>query len=349
MFPSSPRGPDAAETADVRAVPPAEPFPGIEPFTLADAPVFFSRETEVRALVRQLVIHRAMILFAASGTGKSSLINAGVIPMALDEGYSPERIRVQPHPEREIVIEPLARDAATADLLPPSIFVPDRRSGTVLSVEAFLDTVRQATRIVEPAAHAVPPGHGPAGLRVLLIFDQFEEWSTAFEEWPAVGAADARSAQDRMRAAIVDLITDSTLRVKVLLSLREDYLATLTPFFDACPELTDTQFRLVPLNRDQVLRTIRGPFDEYPGRYAAERTFTPALAERIRDDLAQRAKRAPISLTEVQIVCRSLFEDPSMLAEFGPGHAGVKAVLEHISPMPSTGWTPDIARRDWHS
>ena len=65
-------------------------------------------------LSRLIVMYRGALVYSGSGTGKSSLLNAGLIPRAIEEGFRPERVRVQPKPGEEIIIErmPLLREFA---------------------------------------------------------------------------------------------------------------------------------------------------------------------------------------------------------------------------------------------
>src|SRR5258708_39582611 len=84
---------------------PEAPYRGIEEFRFVDREIFFARQSDVLKLVRAVVIYRGVLLFGASGTGKSSLINAGLIPAILGEGYCPERIRLQPRPGQELIVE----------------------------------------------------------------------------------------------------------------------------------------------------------------------------------------------------------------------------------------------------
>src|SRR5438128_1678669 len=84
---------------------PDTPYPGIEPYRYTDRAVFFAREAESRSLIRLIVMYRGVLLYSDSGNGKSSLINAGLMPLAIEEGYRPHRIRVQPKKGQEIVIE----------------------------------------------------------------------------------------------------------------------------------------------------------------------------------------------------------------------------------------------------
>src|SRR4029077_11161416 len=82
-----------------------EPFRGIEPYRFVDQPLFFGRREEARRLAKMVVVYRGVMLFGDSGVGKSSLINAGLLPEILGEALLPERVRVQPVPGREFVVE----------------------------------------------------------------------------------------------------------------------------------------------------------------------------------------------------------------------------------------------------
>ena len=68
-------------------------------------PIFFGREQESEKLLRYVTVYRGVLLYGVSGTGKSSLVNAGFIPKVMAEGFAPERIRVQPRPGEEIIVE----------------------------------------------------------------------------------------------------------------------------------------------------------------------------------------------------------------------------------------------------
>jgi conflict system STAND superfamily ATPase/FHA domain-containing protein len=294
---------------------PESPYPGIDPYSYADRNVFFARKTEVRSLVRLIVQFRGVLLYSDSGTGKSSLINAGLIPLAIEEGFQPERIRVQPRRGEECVVERMSSRVDGDRVFLPSVFaVHGEQERVVLSVQTFLETVRASAGATRP----------------LLIFDQFEEWITLFEEDSAGPTEDApHTSQDKIRDTIVSLINDSLLPVKVLIVFREDYLAKLTPIFQRCPTLTDQYMRLTPLRGEQVYHAIRGPFEQYPGRYQPE--IAPALARQIQSQFEERSAGSAIRLTEVQIVCHKLFEtkkegiDPERF--FNEQH-GVQGILE---------------------
>jgi ABC-type nitrate/sulfonate/bicarbonate transport system ATPase subunit len=64
------------------------PFPGVRPFTSAEDKYFFGRDEAVRELLDTLLVNHFVALIGASGTGKTSLIQSGIIPelLASDSG-----------------------------------------------------------------------------------------------------------------------------------------------------------------------------------------------------------------------------------------------------------------------
>lgn len=285
---------ESARSAQATSAPalPEDPFPGIGPYGYRDRNVFFGREKEARDLIRLVVMYRGVLLFSESGSGKSSLINAGLIPLALEEGYQPEKIRVQPTKGKEIVIEKITEDTPGASRRLPTVFPSEENAErTILPVEGFLRCLREKT----------------AGCHPLLIFDQFEEWATLFEE-SATGetASDIHQCQERILNAIVDLLRDTSLGVKLLISLREDYLAKLTPLFKQYPALTDQYLRLTSPMATEIADLIHNPFKTYPGQYPRE--INASLAQEIQKDFEKKSSTGRVRLTEVQIVCQTLFE-----------------------------------------
>jgi WD40 repeat protein len=294
---------------------PELPYPGINPYRYSDRNVFSGRNTEAQALLRLIVMYRGVLLYAGSGIGKSSLVNAGLVSLALKEGYQPHRIRVQPRLGEEIVIERFVEDTGSAKRFLPSALIDDDHSErTSLSVRGFSKKLREVA----------------ASARLLLIFDQFEEWATLFEEAGAGKAfSEVRAAQENIGDAITAVLKDRQLPVKILISLREDYLAKLTPIFKQCPALPDQYLRLTPLKSSQICAVIRQPFDDHPGQYPHE--IDSPLSKKIQEQFEARSSSGEVRLTELQIVCRSLFESgvPTKdLEEFFEQQHGVQGILE---------------------
>ena len=277
---------------------PREPYRGIEQFRFIDRPIFFERRDETRRLVRLVSIYRGTLLYGESGVGKSSMINAGFIPAMLEEGFLPERLRVQPIPGSEFVVERIAlTDEGTAPYLPSRFSADDeQRTRLVFS-----------TADVQARLAAEHEGGAP-----LLIFDQFEEFVTLFEEAPESREkfAEAAQAQNTLLNFFRDLLRDETMPVKLLFVFREDYLAKLSKLFALVPNLRDQHIRLTFPDSSVLKKLIRGPFvAEIPPEHFG-RIISDDLADKLCAALAERSESGTINLTEVQIACLSLWRDP---------------------------------------
>jgi hypothetical protein len=293
---------------------PAGPYRGIEEFRFVDAPIFFGRDDEARALLRLVTMYRGVLLYGDSGAGKSSLINAKLMPLAVGAAFAPERIRVQPELGAEFIIERVATTDGPAPLLLPTIFGTDPAERRItLSAEAFRQTLegRCAARVVE--GRLVVPAVYP-----LLIFDQFEELTTLTEE----ALRDARgeswawkitAARQAITDALVALLQHETLSVKILFAFREDYYAKLSTFFARHPHLTDQCLRLEPLHIDELPLIINGPFAAQGVTFDHE--LQPAVRISLEAELRVRARSDLLNLTEVQIAGLKLWntEKPAEL------------------------------------
>ncbi len=283
---------------------PREPFRGIEQFRFIDRPIFFERRDETRRLIRLVSIYRGTLLYGESGVGKSSVINAGFIPAMIEEGFLPERLRVQPVPGAELVVERLAlTDEGTAPFL-PSRFAADDETRTRL----VFSTADVHARL----------GLEHAGGAPLLIFDQFEEFITLFEEAPENREkfAEATQAQNTLLEFFRDLLRDETLPVKLLFVFREDYLAKLSRLFALVPNLRDQHVRLTFPDSSVLKQLIRGPFTcEIPPEHFGH-IISEELANKLCAALDERSESGAINLTEVQIASLSLWRDPKMESLF---------------------------------
>jgi WD40 repeat protein len=284
---------------------PREPFRGIEQFRVIDRPIFFERRDEIRRLIRLVSIYRGTLVYGESGTGKSSVINAGFIPVMLEEGFLSERLRVQPVPGAELVVERIALTDEGSALFLPSRFASDDEARTRL----VFSTLEVRARLATEHAGGTP----------LLIFDQFEEFITLFEEAPEnrEKLAEATRAQKTLLDFFHDLLGDETLPVKLLFVFREDYLAKLSKLFALAPNLRDQNVRLTFPDSSVLKTLIRGPFtlSEVPPEHFGH-IISEDIANKLCAALDERSEGGAINLTEVQIACLSLWRDPNMESLF---------------------------------
>ena len=112
------------------------------------------------------------------------------------------------------------------------------------------------------------------------------------------------------------MIKDEELPIKLLFVFREDYLAKLNILFEHVPKLLDQYLRLLPPHTNDLKQIIRAPFEkeELRREFVKSQTdqgrseLTDELAGEIAAELARRSEGGRVNLSELQIVCRKLWE-----------------------------------------
>jgi WD40 repeat protein len=266
--------------------------PYVGPASFGSGDPLYGRDQERGDLVDLLVAERIVLLYSPSGAGKTSLIEAALVPVLQDDGFEVlPAIRVthplDPQPE---LPTPCNRYVMSA-LLSLEEGLPPQRQRPVaelacLTLREYLD------------AHADRDGR--PGNEV-LIFDQFEEVLTADPtDEPAKHAFFKELGQmlrDRGHWA--------------LFSMREDFLAALDPYLVHVPTRLRTRFRLDLLTMDQALEAMRRPAER------AGVDFTEEAAQQLVDDLRTVRVQRPDGVTEalgsyvepvqLQVTCHQLW------------------------------------------
>jgi len=313
---------------------PEAPYRGIEPFRYIDQKIFSVREDETWDLLSKILIYRGVLLYGDSGSGKSSLINAGLIPGTADENLIAHRLRIQPRKGAEIKLERIPIASGDGPPFLPTVFLEEGSAKSeALSLELSLEEFYERLNDVRENAG------GKA--RPLLIFDQFEEFITLFDEALHGGETEqakraqkeAPEVQNAILAMLTMLIEDSDLPVKVLFVFREEYLAKLDLLFKACPQLLDQYVRLLPPRVDLAHQIIRAPFldDEQGAKFVGKREaqeLSDALAGAIALQLQKRSESGYVNLTELQIICRKLWESPDADKLFQKMDGEIQKIVE---------------------
>jgi hypothetical protein len=269
------------------------PYVGPRPFEWEDRDRFFGRDGEASELLSLIIAHRALLLYAPSGAGKTSLLNARLIPLLKEEGFE---------------VLPLARVRGLPEHIEsvdiPNLFV----FNTLMNWEEYEADEGRVARMslpgyLEKLEH--PVDEEDLALPRVAIFDQFEElFSFHVERW------DER--QGFFQQVGHALEEDRLLRV--VFSIREDYIAQLDPYAELMPEKLRSRFRLERLRKGAALAAITKPLG------GTKRSFAEDAAEELVAELMKvRVETAPRGLVEVtgqfvepvqlQVVCQSLWQD----------------------------------------
>jgi len=260
----------------------SNPYPGLTSYRGSDARFFFGREgmTE-RALHRladQLTGTGTLVVVGPSGSGKSSLLSAGLIPALSQHGLP---------------------GASGASHWPIRMFTPGAHPLRKLA-EATGATGDAATRLCETLASDPAPlsssirarlGSGPADRRMIVVVDQFEEVFTDCQD-PAEGVAFATALLAAAEAG-------SAL---VVLGLRADFY----------PDCTTQPWPAQPFENQLIVGAMDEPqlraVIEHPARQL-DLTLEDGLTERILRDLAVSASSGrPIEAGALPLLCYTLSE-----------------------------------------
>ena len=254
------------------------PYRGLASFgdNERDARLFFGRERETEIVTANLMASRLTVLYGSSGVGKSSLLRAGVSRRLRGDSDSGAG--------RHIVA------------------VCSSWSGDPLS--AVSDAVAAEVSRAIGQSIGAPPGTSLA--------DQLEEWCglldgeiyvvlDQLEEYVLYHGADRGGP---LADALADVVARPSLRVGVLLGIRDDALAQLDAFKVRVPALFANLLRVDHLSRDAGRQAILGPWPRSRARAsgddgrAAARRGGPRRGRRREDHGRRRAGAAPRRLGE---------------------------------------------------
>ncbi len=207
------------------------PYKGLATYQPEDAHVFFGREALVDEVVRRFQLNRVLFVGGPSGSGKSSLVRAGLIP-ALKAGALPgsEDWRMALFtPGRDPLAElyfQLARQMTSST--PP------------VSLQDLINHPTMARHLADTDGSADP---------LLLCIDQFEELFTL-----------ASSAQQNRFIAALSAITDpADSRVRVVITVRADFYAACAQIPWLAERITDNQVLVSPMTASELKRAIIEP------------------------------------------------------------------------------------------
>ncbi len=248
------------------------PFVGLRPFESEDSLYYFGREEQIKALLRQLHETRFLAVVGGSGSGKSSLVRAGLIPN-LEAGFlvqDRDLWRIAKMKPGDAPLHHLAQALlSAADEPTPTALDDFDRSLRAQGAKAVLDFLQ--------------PALTKADANLLLLVDQFEELFRF-----SLNTADRRRHEEaRSFVTLLLRITEQTdLPVFVCLTMRSDFLGDCDAFHGLPEAMSRSQYLVPRLTRSQRREAIANPIRLAGGE------ITPRLLDRLlnenvdtRDDL----------------------------------------------------------------
>ncbi len=316
---------------------PRRPYPGLEPFQESDAAVFFGRDDDITRVTdvlhqRQRKIARGFIVvLGASGSGKSSLVRAGVLPWLrhkADIGEWP----------RDWVITPPFYGGSGLDGLTRSLQTALGHEHPPVKLDTWLEAITTtvetnsgndaATAALRALANALLVAHGKSEGHVLLVLDQLEE---------VFGTAPGSSAR-----ALLSLLLEAAAQegspIVMLATMRSDFLNTFQLFPGA--EEHYEGITLDPMARSHFGELIAGPAERFGLRLG------PGLIERLVADTQHDDALPLLSYTLEQLYALGSADGELTLHEYETAfppvqvrrddgtrteYRGVSAAIKHVA------------------
>jgi predicted nucleic acid-binding Zn-ribbon protein len=243
------------------------PFPGLRAFEAEESLLFYGRETHVAELLERLSDSRFMAVTGTSGSGKSSLVRAGLRP-ALHRGYlldATSRWRFATMRPGSAPIEALAESLASA-------------LGT--------EPVERITRSLRATSAGLSQVVGRAGLApgesLLIIADQFEE----------LFRFDVTRDQEANATLFVSLLLEATEQrqapIYVVVTMRSEFLGRSSEFTGLAEAFNRSQYLVPRLTRDERREAIERPLKLFGT------TPSPALVQQVLNDTGDDPDQLPV-------------------------------------------------------
>lgn len=293
----------------MRIYPLQNPFLALRSFELKDARRFFGRDADLVLVQGRLLSGRTTLLFAASGVGKTSFLNARLTPALQETTFIVSHrdwATDAPLDSLRKSIVKSAGDAATqAQATLPDGFA-DRPAFEQLEIVATQDADRP----------------------ILLILDQFEE---VFLHWRET------TALDDFAREIGRLVHARTMDVRVLLSMREEFLGELSVFDNLIPDLFNNSYRLknpARADAEEIIRRTAATAQDVECGAGLEPLLDDLIATtRGSQHSAARgalSRSGRVSMPFLQIVCHRLWA-----RQFGPRPAVLPRIDAKFLDAPS--------------
>jgi tetratricopeptide (TPR) repeat protein len=254
------------------------PFPGLRPFGPDEGHLYFGREEIVDQLLMRLRENRFLGVIGSSGSGKSSLVRAGLIP-SLHGGYmiaagSSWRIAVM-RPGNDPIgnlaaalnqDDVLGLSSGIEETSPVLTEVTLRRSN--LGLVEFVRLARQ-----------------PREENLLIVVDQFEELFRFKQSGPGSERRDEAVAFVKRLLAAVD---QQEIPIYVVLTMRSDFIGDCNEYPGLSEAINDGNFIVPRMTRQQLRSAISGPV------LVAGADIAPRLLVRLLNDVGDDLDRLPV-------------------------------------------------------
>jgi WD40 repeat protein/energy-coupling factor transporter ATP-binding protein EcfA2 len=258
----------------------ANPFPGLRPFNIDESHLFFGREGQSDEVLLKLSKHRFVGVIGPSGSGKSSFIYCGVLPILYggfltETGPNWDVIVTRPGagPIENLAEAILSKDPdyAVADAedkrIKKTITTTLLKSSSLGLVEAILQTRKRSDN------------------NYLVLVDQFEELFRFKDSKTEVNTVNETLAFVNM---LIEAVNYTDVSIYVAITMRSDFIGDCAQFPDLTRKINDSHYLIPQMTREQKRRAITGPVAVGGAQIA------PRLVQQLLNDLGDNPDQLPI-------------------------------------------------------
>ncbi|HCZ37512.1 MAG TPA: High-affnity carbon uptake protein Hat/HatR, partial [Cytophagales bacterium] len=257
----------------------ANPFPGLRPFKIEESHLFFGREGQSDEVLLKLSKSRFVGVIGPSGSGKSSFIYCGVLPI-LYGGFLTDA-----SPNWEVVVT--RPGAGPIDNLAESLLktVKDYNAADVEDKKikrTIVSTLLRSSSL--GLVEAIQQSRRKEDINYLILVDQFEELFR-FKD-----GTDPNSVNESL--AFINLLMEAVnyedSPIYVAITMRSDFIGECAQFPELTRKINDSHYLIPQMTRDQKRRAIEGPVA------VGNAKITPRLTQQLLNDLGDNPDQLPI-------------------------------------------------------
>ncbi len=279
-----------------------EPWLGLASYTETEAELFYGREAETDELLRMLRRETLTVVFGPSGTGKTSLLQAGLSPKLRADHFLPVIVRIDYSGNQATLVSQVR--AAMAEAL---------RDYAIEDTSCPADHAARET-LWEYFHRAVLWDRRNNPITPVVLFDQFEEIFTLGHNHAGTNEL-VRELSELIENYIPETVRARVERTgeklgfdageqhyRVLISLREDFVSRLDSLRRTMPSVMHNRFALTRMDGQQALGPVLKP---------ARGIVSDAVAEQIVRKVASAGARIPLKQVSIDpallsLMCREL-------------------------------------------
>lgn len=303
-------------------------YPGLTPFTQEQQDIFYGRDEDVERLFNTVLIEKLIVLFGKSGYGKTSLLNAGLIPKLNDENVYSKR-KIIPIIVRFNVYDQKLADSLLLNEQQEFLWF-DKFLNNIQNVNFYIGNKKGELLKAFEERWFLPKTiwgelkrHQPdSNCTFILIFDQFEEFFTypieeqrefknqladiLYSDIP--GFLDQYSDQIPADYNDVDFLYNN-INVKIIFSLRSDRISLLDSLKDFVPTILHKRYELKGLSEKQAREAISGPASAVGKFTVGKFTYSPDAVKIIIKELtAVKSRHEVVSIESfhLQMICQAI-------------------------------------------